>query len=129
VRADAEILHYYFFSIHDINNLKVSTKQDLPSQPFFDEYKTMPGLSVKHTSSTPYFLLLIVFKHLKISVSEKPMHITKESNSLECIKHNSWVIIKLVVWNTKVGQRFQVLGTKINYNNTSEKQCSIVLNK
>ena len=56
---------------YDINHTYVNIKQDLPSQPFFDEYKTRVGLSVKHTSSTPYFLLLIVFKHLKNDMSEK----------------------------------------------------------
>ena len=58
MRVDVEILQYYLFSVHGTNHFQINIKEDLPSQPFFDEYKTIVGLSVKHTSSTPYFFAI-----------------------------------------------------------------------
>lgn len=56
---------------------------DLPSQPFFEEYMTVVGWEVKQTRSTPYFLLLIVFKQL-----EKEKASSTSSNTRPKKKYN-----------------------------------------
>jgi len=69
----------------------------LPSQPFFEEYMTVVGCDVKQTRSTPYFLLLIVFKHLTPNMLMHTCRSVTETEEWQNISKNeiTWLLSSL----------------------------------